>query len=278
MGFGLLFIGYFLHYLLGLNQLITFTTLIGCVLMYVGLSSLSLYCHTFNFARYTTFALALTAFYRTAEGITELFPVTISFVNDAIGYYVSLLELMVTVVFHVFLAIAIKEICLRTGVQKTAVRAMTNLVAVVLYELLWFSYSTAQQRSSMMPASVEQRSFSGMLYGFTMLMKLIWIFSNLTLIGSCYRRICPAGQEAADAKRAKKPSRFAFVNRVRERYQASEEKAIREDRAYRQQRYDEQARAVAQKNRNQHKKTRAQTRDEIRAAREASQNRDRSGR
>ena len=156
---------------------------------------------------------------------------------------------------------------MRTGVQKNAVRAMTNLAAVVLYEILWVWYTLEQQRS-----------ISGMLYGFAMLMKLIWIISNLILIGSCYRRICPAGQEVADAKRAKKPSRFAFVNRVRERYQASEEKAIREDRAYRQQRYDERARAVAQKNRNSHKKTRAQTRDEIRAAREASQNRDHTGR
>jgi hypothetical protein len=269
MGFGLLFIGYFLHYLLGLNQLITFTTLIGCVLMYVGLSSLSLYCHTFNFARYTTFALALTAFYRTAEGITELFPVTISFVNDAIGYYVSLLELMVTVVFHAFLSIAIKEICLRTGVQKNAVRAMTNLVAVVLYELLWFWYSTEQQRSSMMPTSVEQRSFSGMLYGFTMLMKLIWIFSNLTLIGSCYRRICPAGQEAADAKRAKKPSRFAFVNDMREKYRKSEEKARREDLAYRQEKLDQKMGKSA----NGQHKSRAAKRAEIQAARDAARRR-----
>jgi hypothetical protein len=267
MGFGLLFIGYFLHYLLGLNQLITFTTLAGCAMMYAGLSVLSLYCHTFRFARYTTLAIALTAFYRTAQGLTELFSFTLPFVNDTVSYCVSFAELLLTVVFHVFLAIAIKEICMRTGVQKNAVHALTNMVAVLLYAVMWVWYSGVAQVTHMVSFNPTARSYSGVLYGLTMLMKLVWIIGNLILIGSCYRRICPAGQE--DASRPVKPSRFAFVNDMREKYRKSEEKARREDLAYRQEKLDQKMGKSA----NGQHKSRAAKRAEIQAARDAARRR-----
>ena len=272
MGFGLLFIGYFLHYLLGLNQLATFTSLIGCAVMFAGLSTLSLYCHAFQFARYTTVAMAVTSLYCTAQGLSEMFSITFPFVNDIVSQYVAVIEVFLTVIFHVFLAIALQKICVRTGLKSNAARALTNLVAVVLYAVLWVWYTYWAQINNLV-FSFEARSQAGMLYGFTMLMKLIWIFANLILIASCYRRICPAGQ--GETSNSVKPSRFAFVNTLREKYKKSEDKAINADRAYHQQRYDEQVNKLnaAKKGSKQAQHSRAAKRAEIEAAREAARRR-----
>ena len=79
MGFGLLFFGYFLEFLLGMNKIGVFTHVIGYMVMFMGISRLRLYCHTFRYSLYTTFPLLIVAVYRTFAHLPELFDISFPF-------------------------------------------------------------------------------------------------------------------------------------------------------------------------------------------------------
>ena len=55
---------------------------------------------------------------------------------------------------------------------------------------------------------------------------------NLMLFASCYARIC----DEEDAEMAQKPSRFAFVNRMRARSEEVEQRNFESGQAYRRKR------------------------------------------
>ncbi|MBQ7337306.1 MAG: hypothetical protein IJW40_02510 [Clostridia bacterium] len=264
MGFGVLFIGYFLEFLLGLNRIGVFTHVIGYMVIFVGLSRLRLYCHKFRYALYMTIPLMLLSAYRTFEGLAELFVLDYPFVTDTATMLVQWADLALVLLFHIFLAIAMMEICNRTGVKKNAIRAMQNMVIVVIYVVL--------QACLML---LDGTTIATLLYGLSLLLNLLWVICNLVLLGSCYMRICPAGEE--NSVKEPKPSRFAFVNRLREKYRRSEEKAIREDRAYHQERFDRKMQKNAakndKKNKQQPPKPRAAKRAEVQAARDAARRR-----
>ncbi len=253
MGFGLLFIGYFLEFLLRMSKIGVFTHVIGYMVMFMGLSRLRLYCRTFSYALYTTIPLMVVAVYRTFSELPQWFDVSFPFVTNTVTTIVGVLDTVLLVLFHVFLAVALMTICRRTGVTKNAVRAMQNMVIVSLYGVLNLSLTIAKVQSAP-------------LYGVALLMQLIWVFANLLLLGSCYMRICPAGQE--NMERPIRPSRFALVNHIREKYQDSEEKARQKDDAYRQKKQEERRQSAAGGS------SRARKRAEIQAAREAAKRRD----
>ena len=258
MGFGLLFIGYFLEYLIGMNDIGVFTHLLGYMVMFAGLSQLRLYCRAFSYAQYCTVPLMLLSIYRTFAGLPELFDISFTFVTEARTFWVNLLDVGMVVFFHVLLAIAIMEICNRTGVKKNSVVAIRNLLIVLLYAAthLFFTFSDGRAM---------------ILFGVVLLLQLIWVICNLILIGSCYMRICPAGQENMDKQRPL--SRIPWIARLQEKYQKSEDKAIREDQAYRKQRYNEQVQKFNQAKRGHVSNSRAAKRAEVEAAREAARRR-----
>ena len=49
MGFGLLFFGYFMEFLLSMNKIGTFTHIIGYMVMFAGLARLRRYCRMFAY-------------------------------------------------------------------------------------------------------------------------------------------------------------------------------------------------------------------------------------
>ena len=265
MGFGLLFIGYFLEFLLGMNQLGVFTYVIGYMVMIVALSRLRLYCRAFSYAQYSAIPLLLLAVYRTFVGLTELFDWSFSFVTPILTHIVDIADIELKTLFHILLTVALVNICNRTGVKKNSVVAIRNILIFGLYAVTYNVYAFSSGKVAT-------------LFGILLLLQLLSVICNLLLLGSCYMRICPAGEENMD--KPKKPSRFAFVNEMRDKYQKSEDKAIREDRAYRQQRYDEQVQRFRAQHpttsthpKHERPKTRAQQRAEVQAAREAARRR-----
>ena len=72
-----------------------------------------------------------------------------------------------------------------------------------------------------------------------------------------------------------KLSHIGWIARLQQKYQKSEDKAINADRAYRQQRYDEQVNKInaAKKGNKQSSHSRAAKRAEVEAAREAARRR-----
>lgn len=226
MGWGLLFIGYFLTFLPGQNAMLAVPlALPGCVLMLLGLKRLSLYCHTFHYAMWCSilpgaisvgvlvYALLARSVVPTRDGVTAWLRYVAEIGSTGVF---GLLSVIAVVLFHAALAWGVKELAMRVGVRKNAVRALRNLIFVGLYAVGMVLTRTV----SGLPVAVSAT---------TALLGLVWSVCNCVMLYSCYMHIAPA-EEAEEATR--KPSRFAFVNRWRDAYEQKTQKAIDADRAY----------------------------------------------
>jgi hypothetical protein len=258
MGFGWLFIGYFLGLFLDMSPVGVFTRVVGYAVIYYALSVLRLYCRSFRYAQYVAIPLMLVAIYRTFSDVSSLFSVSFPFLNQTLTGAANVAYMCLMVLFHVLLAISIRELCLRTGVNKNAIRAVQNMVMVIVYAILQLWVPRVPEK------------LHGVFYGLTLLMQLLSTICNLVLLYSCYARICPAGEGSGE--KPLKPSRWAFVNDLRQRYRQSEEKAIREDRAYRAEKLQKKLQKQPDK-KVPKKENRASKRAEVKAAREAARKR-----
>lgn len=217
MGWGLLFFGYFLEYVLGMNAMFApFIHVIGCALMIAGAKGLSRYCHSFKRVWVSAWALMVPAVLRTLVDLNTLFSWNIPFVGDILKTAAHWANLYLMVLFHVFLALAVKELALRVGVSKNAVRAVRNLVMMAIYVVLVLI-------QTIFPVEAVLR----VLYPVMLIAQLIWVICNCVMLYSCYMRIAPANESDT-----RPPSRFAFINRMRAAFDSREQKAIEADRAY----------------------------------------------
>jgi hypothetical protein len=225
MGWGQLFFGYFLVYFLGMNPMsAVFSVIPGALFLWLGLRGLSRYCHTFRYALWCTPLLAATSLAGIVGGLVSADPALMATAGDWLtavtsfsgGGVVAGLNFALTLIYHGALTLGIKELAARVGVQKNAIRAARNLVIVGLWGFCSVLLNTLPQDT-------------GKLFrGSVGLLMLIWSICYCVLIYSCYMRIAPAEETAP----ARKPSRFGWVNRLRDAYEEKTQKAIDADRAY----------------------------------------------
>jgi hypothetical protein len=217
MGWGLLFFGYFLEFILGMNAMFApFIHLLAYALMVVGCNGLARYCKRFIFPKWCALALMVPAIWRTFAEINEQLSLGLGFLPEAVTEVVEWINFAGVVVFHILLALAVKELAMRVGQTKNAVRAVRNLIMVGLHALFMLVQMTL---------SVE--SVVRVLYPVTVLLQVAWAICHCVMLYSCYMHIAPANESEARA-----PSRFAFVNRIRDEMDKREQKAIEADRAY----------------------------------------------
>jgi hypothetical protein len=214
MGWGLLFFGYFLEFVLGMNSMFApFVHVIGYALMAVGINGLRRYCRSFGRAYICALVLLLLGIWRMFVGVDEMFSLQLPFLLDGITQTVNWADFAVMILFHVFLALSVKELALRVSVSKNAVRAMRNLIAFALYAGCYLLLSIVPALKVLIPV--------------TLLLRLFWAICNCVMLYSCYMHIAPANEHEE-----RPPSRFAFVNRMRAAFAAREQKAIEADRVY----------------------------------------------
>ncbi len=218
MGWGLLFFGYFLVFVLGLNPLFeVFATIPGWAVMLVGLCNLKRYCHSFRYAQWCVYPTLFIVVWQTFVGIQTQFDVPFAFLHEQVTVVVGWAELLAVLLFHTVLVISTKELALRVSVPKNAVRAMRNLVLVWLYGILL-----------LVQTLIPKAEITRTLYPVLLLLQLVWAISFCVLLYSCYMRICPAD----DIEHTRKPSRFAWINRLRVAMDEKEQRAIEADRTY----------------------------------------------
>ena len=228
MGWGPLFFGYFVTFVTGQNALLsTPMMLLGGAFMLWGLARLARYCHTFTYAAVGVLLMMATALANVVLAIV-LPTGEITSVSDVLRLlsstdrfvWLGWLTLLTMGLFHLALAFSVKEIAMRVGVQKNAVRALRNLVMVGIYVAL-----TVLQQSGVMPYSADVAT----------LVLLIVSICNSVMLYSCYMRIAPA--EGADAERenVRKPSRIPWINAMRAKMQEREDRAHEADRQYNEQ-------------------------------------------
>lgn len=228
MGFGILFLGYFITYIMALNTFGAAFRFAGYLIMAYSAKKLVDYCEKFVYAEYTALLLSLMS---AARVVDEIFPIFNGIVADVFMYS----EAAAILVYHVFLLLAIKTIAKDTDVDKIQISAMRNLFFIGLYYLLYII--------GMLPLPIKE------LYSQTMglpilLLNLAWIILNLCLIVSCYSHICDEG----DVEMERKPSRFAFINNIRAELDAKQARARERDAIYKKEKAERRAERKRNKN------------------------------
>ena len=240
MGFGPLLIGYFITYIvtLGLGNYIFAGMLIGGFVMFLGLCELRKYAPTFLYAIIADVLLILCSFYEAAEYIDDAFLLGWGLYGGAASGVVAWIELVVYLALNLTLLYGIADLSRRVEYPETRQKAYRNMAFVVLYNLFYLIFN--------IPNSIFAADL-GFFMTLLLILQLIYAFFNVALMFKCYAMICPEGEEDM----ARKPSRFEFINKLREKQDEREQAAIESTKAYLEKKIEQRNK---KKNSGKHKK------------------------
>ena len=176
MGFGLLFIGYFVTYVM---SYVFIPKLLGCILMLLGILKLSAYDLKFKKCVPVLGAMSITSAFMLVNSALQYFNITALVINDVLLNSVSVADELLGLGFHAFLLLAINNIARDTGLEKLCFKAMRNLLLVFVAEIAWFAVSIFSDTSA-----------NQVIFWIAIGLRIIWIVLDLILLVSCYRLIC----------------------------------------------------------------------------------------
>ena len=207
MGFGILFIGYFIAFLMSLHKYGFLCRIIGYYLIFLSLQKLSEYKTTLSRAVIPLLVMTLCGVYDAGAMISE--SVFATPFPEVFSYAVDVLEIVSSYVFHVLLLKGI--ICLGEDTEQPKVCSFArwNLVAVTSYCILNAILMVMQAFAPF--GDPFAQSFASVLARITLLAGILYPIVMLVLIHSCYAQICAP----EDLDMEPKPSRFAFINKSR---------------------------------------------------------------
>ncbi len=201
MGFGTLFIGYFL--LLNLTYY-SITDVIAAAVMLLGLYKLS----SVN-AYFKAAAISASVFLAFSLGEFVIFAYGLFFSSIETAILVSCMSMV-----RALLIGAMTVIMLR-AIYEVATEVSLEDVSQKAKKLAVISFATYLLRIVLeMPIDFIGSYILAVASLITMLLTIALVIANLTVIYTCYMKICMPGDE--DIMKDK-PSRFAFVNEYRER-------------------------------------------------------------
>ncbi len=221
MGFGPLLIGYIITFIvtIGLGNYLFAGMLIGGFIMFLGLSELRKYAPTFLYAIIANILLILCSFYEAAAFIDDAFLLELGISGDILLTVFDWIEFIVYMAFNLTLLYGIADLSRRVQFPETRQKAYRNMVFVLVYNVFQLLIN--------LPNSIFENDM-GFFLTLLLFLQLIYTAFNVLLILKCYAMICPEGEE--DMKR--KPSRFEFVNKYREKQDEREQQAIESTKAY----------------------------------------------
>ena len=201
MGFGILFVGYFLI----LNFAYpAFTDMIAAAVMMYGFYKLSGVNRGFRTAVYLAAALAVFGLSEFGIKVADMFFAV--GMPDAVATVMAAARHLLVALVTVAMLFGIKEVAREVELYALETKAKSSVYATLLvYALLIFVEAGA-------PAFVPVEVMAG-LSTFVLLASLALIIFNLTIIYGAYMRICMP--EELDAPDEPKESRFGFVNEYR---------------------------------------------------------------
>lgn len=213
MGFGLLFIGYLLAFLMSLNAYGYAFAILGYYIIFSALQKLSEYKHSFS---YSLFPLCIMTILRILELIVSVSQKTgldlylASIIERVLGSStISILITVLSFVFSVLLFISITEIADSVELPELVKTGRFNIAVRIIYILMYLT-------AVLLPAIFNINT--GILMPVLLIYELICHFLALSLIYKCFFKICAP----EDVDVPVKPSRFKFINDIRAK---KEEKA-----------------------------------------------------
>ena len=208
MGFGLLFLGYFVSYAM---TLILPVGIVGYVMMFLATRKLSEYNSRFQLCGLPLAGLTAVSVYELGYTVCDHLSLSPEIFSAEVSKIVFGVREGIAVAFHTCLLIAICSIAKSTELDKLAFKSMRNLVVVFVGEIAYFV-------ALLMPSG-EAASVVGYV---GTLLRLAFVVLNLLLIANCYRLICAEGDEEMSAKE----SRFEIINKMNAVINKREEEAM----------------------------------------------------
>ncbi len=201
MGFGVLFVGYF--FLINITYF-SFTDVIAAVLMLTALSSLSRFNRPMKVSYILDGVFAFVALGEFLLAICEMFSIF-----DPSGVLAVLLPLRYLLVgaMSVSLLLGIRSLANEVGLEKLANKCLLSLS---LPALVYFLSALLEITPLFENTSVSD---TGLVALIVLLFTLVSVCVMLVRIYTAYMRICMP----EDVDMEEKPSRFAFINRYREK-------------------------------------------------------------
>ena len=201
MGFGTLFIGYF--FLINITYY-SFTDLLSAMIILLALSSLSRFNRSLRLGMIADVAFTLVGLLEFIIAIGEMF----SLFNAAPVLTVLLpIRHLCVGTLSVMLLLGIRSLAIEVGLEKLGAKCQRLLPLPALTYLL----SALLDIPALFPE--EAANETQIIALIALLMTLLSVALILSVIHTAYMRICMP----EDADMPEKPSRFAFVNRYREK-------------------------------------------------------------
>ena len=239
MGFGLILSGYIFAFVarVGLGDYIFAGMLLGGFLMYLGFSELKQYSPVCVYSQILSVLIFFLSVFGALIWMDSAFMLELGIGIESNKLIYEWLKFILGLLFNVSLLYGIIDVSNRVDYPETKVKAMRNLIFVGVFNLFQLLMLFP------IPFILNDKAFFNTLL---LILQLIYSVLNATLLFKCYAMICPAGQE--DMPR--KPSRFAFVNKMRAIRDAKEEKAIEDMKNY----YEEKLKSKNAKKKSKKKK------------------------
>ena len=214
MGFGYLFIGYLLTFVLKLTLDAlgwgALALLVGYAVMFWGLWLLTHYQGAFVWAKWTLVPLIVTALYDLLGSFNETFLLGLPIFGGAWETVYGWVTLALIVFFNLAMLYGIMLLAREVELGHIATKAIRNAVIVGLFAIL--------QVVDYLPIPEQVKRYLTLA---VLILDVLWIACNLLLLISCAKNICPAGDEDQPAK----PYRWELLNRIGNAYNRNFEKA-----------------------------------------------------
>ena len=233
MGFGLLFIGYFVATLMSINIAGAFIRLLGYAIVIFAAGKLKRYNGAFTYFQIAACGmLAVSLLFAVSDVFDFLYAemyIQTNVFPQSLDNVFNIIWLVASLIFNGFMLYAIRAIAIETEVPKIAVNAVRNAIFIAIYFVLSII--------AYLPFPFTE-AYAGLFGAPVLLLYFVWIVLNLVLIYSCYAKIC----DEDDVEMERKPSRFAFVNKMRAEFDAKEKKAMEESAEYRKEKLEKKKR------------------------------------
>ena len=233
MGFGILFIGYILSFVMNIISYGYYFELIGLLLVLYASIKLMEYDKKFVYLLFSAIFLVLISVYsvitNTASNIGLGWDIP-----KALGTVAEYLKIFGDAVLHAALCVSVANISHDTGCKKIQIAAYRNTLFYALYFVCRLVIRIPKIAANETVAPII--GFAGNC------LWLVWVAFNAIMLFSCYMNIC----DESDTEMTAKPSRFEFINKMRSDFDEKEARARRADAEY--------LREKAEKRRNKKKK------------------------
>ena len=222
MGFGLLLCGYFILTFMsfGMADYSFAAYIVGGFITINAAYRLKDYCTRFSLVIAAAGVYMLLGVYDVLIFMDELFMWGFMPIDGNFAWALDQVAFFAELFFHVTLLWSIMEISTDVGIQKIRIKSTRNLAFAGIWALCQLIFLLLPE-----VAAYQNQVFTKML----VLFLLICYILNALLLHSCYQLICPAGEEHGSPT---KRSRFAFINKMNDKFDEKSTKALKESLEY----------------------------------------------